>query len=73
MPKKEYWRKCKKCAICAHYEDGEWKGQRWESCHQYGYRLWPDLEPADDCEGYESHSAYAIRMAQEAKKKRKKQ
>lgn len=70
---KEYYRKCMQCEGCAHYEDGQWKGERWESCHRYGYRLWPDLEPALDCEGFESPGQYQLRMQMEkAKKKSKK-
>lgn len=68
---KEYWRKCKRCPVCAHYEDGVWKGARWESCHRYGYRLWPELEPAENCDGYESPAAYDLRIALEKKRKKK--
>lgn len=70
--KKEYWRKCKKCQTCAHYRDEVWKGKRWEACRQYGYRLWPDLEPADDCDGYETPTEYALRIERQKKRKRNK-
>lgn len=69
---KEYWRKCTKCGACAHYRDEVWKGERWEACRRFGYRLWPELEPADDCEGYESPSLYTLRMQKEKKRKKSK-
>ena len=67
---KEYYRKCVKCPGCAHYRDETWKGERWEACRLYGYRLWPDLEPAEDCEGHETPGQYQLRKQMEKAKKK---
>ncbi len=42
MNKKYYWQKTKVCEKC-HFNDDP------GACHYYGYRIWPELELADDC------------------------